>query len=338
MKLASLKAGGRDGTLVVASRDLARAVAVADIAPTLQAALDAWPETAPRLAGVYRTLNEGAAPGAFDLDPRELAAPLPRAFQFLDASAYLSHVERVRRMRGAGLPERARTDPLMYQGCSDPILGPRDAIAVAPEGTGSEAGDYEDWGADFEAEVAVVTLDVPMGIPAQSAGSHIALLMLLNDISLRRLVPAELAKGFGFLHAKPPSACAPVAVSPDEIEAWDGARLDLALEVTLNGATFGAPEAGRDMAFGFPALIAHAATTRPLGAGTIIGSGTVSNADGSRGFGCILERRAVETVASGKPVTRFLRPGDRVCVEMRDRLGRTVFGAIDQQVVGHERL
>ncbi len=330
MKLASLKAGGRDGALVVASRDLARAVAVADIAPTLQAALDAWPETAPRLAGVYRTLNEGAAPGAFDLDPRDLAAPLPRAFQFLDASAYPSHVERVRRMRGAGLPERARTDPLMYQGCSDPILGPRDPIAVAPEGAGSE-----DWGADFEAEVAVVTLDVPLGIPAQAAGARIALLTLLNDISLRRLVPAELAKGFGFLHGKPPSACAPVAVSPDEIEAWDGARLDLALEVTLNGAPFGAPEAGRDMAFGFPALIAHAATTRPLGAGTIIGSGTVSNADGSRGFGCIVERRAVEAAANGKPVTRFLRPGDRVAIEMRDRAGRTVFGAIDQEVVSY---
>ncbi len=229
-------------------------------------------------------------------------------------------------MRGAGLPERARTDPLMYQGCSDPIHGPRDPIALASE----------DWGADFEAEVAVVTLDVPMGIPAQSAGSHIALLMLLNDISLRRLVPAELAKGFGFLHAKPPSACAPVAVSPGEIEAWDGARLDLALQVTLNGAPFGAPEAGRDMAFGFPALIAHAARTRPLGAGTIIGSGTVSNPDGSRGFGCILERRAVETGANGKPATPYLRHGDRVRIEMRDHQGRSLFGTIEQEVVRYE--
>lgn len=332
MKLASLKAGGRDGALVVASRDLARAVAVADIAPTLQAALDNWQETSPKLAAVYRSLDEGAPAGVFELEPRALAAPLPRAYQFLDASAYLSHVERARRARGAELPADARSEPLMYQGCSDPILGPRDPIAVASEALASE-----DWGADFEAEVAVVTDDVPMGISAQAAGAHIKLLMLLNDVSLRGLIPAEIAKGFGFVHGKPPSAYAPAAVSADEIgAAWDGARLHLPVEVTLNGEPFGAPEAGRDMAFDFPALVAHAARTRPLGAGTIIGSGAVSNADHAIGFGCIVERRAVEATANGKPTTPYLRPGDRVRIEMRDRQGRSLFGAIEQEVVRYE--
>ncbi len=328
MKLASLAAGGRDGALVVVSRDLARAAAVPDIAPTLQAALDAWAEVAGDLAAACRRLDEDAQANAFDLDVGALAAPLPRAYQFLDASAYLSHVERVRRARGAELPENLRTDPLMYQGCSDRFLGPREAIEVASD----------DWGLDFEAEVAVITDDVPMGVSSAAAGAHVKLVMLLNDVSLRRLIPAELAKGFGFVHSKPRSACSPVAASVDELgAAWDGARLHLPLVAALNGETFGAPEAGDDMAFDFPALIAHAAKTRPLGAGTIIGSGTVANADPSPGFCCILERRAVETIEDGRAATPFLRFGDGIRIEMLDGSGCSVFGAIEQEVVRYER-
>ena len=324
MKLASLAAGGRDGALLVVGRDLARAIAVPDIAPTLQAALDDWRAVAPELGSIYRLLNQGAFSGAFDLDPEALAAPLPRAYQFLDGSAYLSHIERVRRARGAAMPADAETDPLMYQGCSDGFLGPRAPIRAA----------REDWGIDLEAEVAVVTGDVPMGVPRAAAAGHIRLLMLVNDVSLRRLIPAELAKGFGFIHGKPRSACSPVAVSPGEIgAAWDGGRLHLPLEVDVNGERLGAPRAGDDMAFDFPALIAHAAKTRPLGAGTIIGSGTVANADAGRGFCCILERRAVETAEGGRATTPFLRFGDRVRIDMRDRAGGSVFGAIEQEVV-----
>ncbi len=324
MKLASLATGGRDGALVVVSRDLSRAMVAADIAPTLQAALDDWDAVSGALADCTRRLNAGERRDAFDLDPGALAAPLPRAYQFLDASAYLSHIERVRRARGAALPENLGEDPLMSQGCSDGFLGPREPIAVASE----------DWGVDFEAEIAVVTDDVPPGTPAAAAGAHGKLVMLLNDVSLRRLIPAELAKGFGFVHGKPRSACSPVAASPAELgAAWDGGRLHLPLTVELNGAPFGAPEAGEDMAFDFAALIAHAARTRPLAAGTVIGSGTVANADESRGFCCILERRAVETAASGRPATPFLGYGDRVRIEMRDHDGRTIFGAIEQEVV-----
>ncbi|MFQ5783590.1 MAG: fumarylacetoacetate hydrolase family protein [Alphaproteobacteria bacterium] len=326
MKLASLKAGGRDGALVVVSRDLTRAVAVPDVAPTLQAALDDWHALAPELSSIYRLLNQGKQTRAFALDIDALGAPLPRAYQFLDGSAYLAHTERVRRARGASLPENAETDPLMYQGCSHRFLGPRDAVAAASE----------DWGIDFEAEVAVVTDDTPAGIAADAAGAHVKLVMLLNDVSLRRLIPAELAKGFGFLHGKPPSACSPVAVSPEELgPAWDGARLHLPLRVELNGACFGAPQAGEDMQFDFPALIAHAARTRPLAAGTIIGAGTVANVDAARGYCCILERRAVEIAEHGQATTPFLRFGDRVRIDMRDAQGRSVFGAIEQQVVRH---
>ncbi|MCH7635077.1 MAG: fumarylacetoacetate hydrolase family protein, partial [Proteobacteria bacterium] len=268
MKLASLKAPARDGTLVVVSRDLSTAAPVPDAAPTLQAALEDWTRAAPVLDAVYGALNEGGAEGAFALDATALASPLPRAYQWLDASAYLNHVELVRRARGAEMPPGFLTDPLMYQGGSDAFLGPTDDI---------EAGS-EDWGIDMEGEVAVITDDVPMGIGADEAGGHIRLLMLVNDVSLRNLIPAELAKGFGFLHAKPASAFSPVAVTPDELGgAWDGARVHLALHVDLNGAPLGRAEAGDDMQFGFPELIAHGARTRGLAAGTIIGSGTVSN-------------------------------------------------------------
>lgn len=324
MKLASLKAGGRDGTLVVVDRHLKCAVPVPTIAATLQAALDNWTELAPQLERVYQTLNEAVTRGTFDLlKVTALAAPLPRAYQWLDGSAYLPHVERVRKARGAELPENLYSDPLMYQGGSDHFLGPCDPLEIASE----------DWGVDFEAEVAIVTDDVPMGIaPAQTA-AHIKLLMLVNDCSLRNLVPAELAKGFGFLHSKPATAFSPVAVTPDELgDAWDGARVHLPLVTRFNGEWFGAPDAGVDMAFGFPELISHAAKTRRLGAGTIIGSGTVANADRSRGSSCLVERRMLELIEQGKAVTPFMRFGDRVRIEMFGIDGTSIFGAIEQTV------
>jgi fumarylacetoacetate (FAA) hydrolase len=322
VKLASLRAG-RDGALAVASRDLARAVRVPEVAPTLQAALDDWERCAPRLAQAAAALEAGRAAGAFPLDPEALAAPLPRAYQWLDASAYLSHVELVRRARGAELPPGLLTDPLLYQGGSDVLLGPRDEIRAESEA----------WGIDFEAEVAVVVGDLPAGASAAECGAAIRLLMLANDVSLRNLIPAELAKGFGFLQGKPPTAFSPVAATPDELgAAWDGRRLHGALRVEWNGELFGAPDAGVDMAFDFPTLLAHAARTRPLGAGTILGSGTVSNRDRSRGSCCIAERRALESVEAGAPKTGFLAFGDRVRIEMLDAAGRSIFGAIDQRV------
>ncbi len=324
VKLASLKSGGRDGTLVVVTRDLARAVAAPDIAPTLQAALDDWSVAGPALAELSGRLERDAAPGVFDLDMDALAAPLPRAYQFLDGSAYLAHMARVRRARGAELPANAYSDPLMYQGCSHIFHGPRDPIAA----------DNEDWGIDFEAEVAVITGDVPQGVSAADAGASIRLVMLLNDVSLRRLIPDELAKGFGFLHGKPPSSCSPVALSPDELgSAWDGAKVHLPLRVALNGAEFGAPDAGADMAFDFPALIAHGAKTRPLSAGTIVGAGTVATEDAARGYCCIMEKRAVEKAADGRATTPFLAYGDRVRIAMTDAGGAPLFGAIEQEVV-----
>jgi fumarylacetoacetate (FAA) hydrolase len=323
MRLASLKAGGRDGRLVVVARDLARCADAGAIAPTLQLALDDWERCAPLLQGLARGLERGTSRGrAFD--PRQCAAPLPRAYQFADGSAYLSHVERVRRARGAAMPDNCLRDPLIYQGCSDSLLGPCDPIPAADEA----------WGIDFEAEVAVVTGDVPIGASAAEAAQRIRLLMLVNDVSLRNLVPAELAKGFGFFQSKPPSAFAALAVTPDELgRAWDGARLHLPLRSWVNGEPFGAPDAGADMAFAFPELIAHAARTRPLGAGSIIGSGTVSNRDPAAGCSCIAERRAIESMDLGRPRTPFLRFGDRVRIEMLDEEGRSVFGAIDQVVV-----
>ena len=324
VKLASLRAGGRDGRLLVVSKDLQRALGVAEVAPTLQAALDDWPRASAALAARAEELNAGRSEDAFALDPDALAAPLPRAYQWVDASAYLSHVELVRKARGAEMPPGLWTDPLMYQGGSDGMLGPRQDICVASE----------DWGIDFEAEVAVITDDVPMGVSAEAASRHIVLVVLVNDVSLRNLVAGELAKGFGFFHSKPASAFSPVAVTPDELgPAWDGRAVHLPLLSSLNGTAFGRPNAGADMNFDFPTLIAHAAKTRALGAGTIIGSGTVSNRDRTLGASCLAERRMIETLEEGAPKTPFLCFGDRVRIEMNDAAGRSIFGAIDQRIV-----
>ncbi len=322
VKLASLK-GGRDGRLVVVSHDLTRAAPVPEVAPTLQAALDDWQRHGPALERASADLDANVTLAAFDFDPRHCAAPLPRAYQWADGSAYVNHVELVRKARGAEMPQSLWTDPLMYQGGSDTFLGPHDGIAAADEA----------YGIDFESEIAVVTNDVAMGIGAAEARRHIALIMLVNDVSLRNLIPGELAKGFGFFHSKPPTAFSPLALTPDELgPAWDGAKVHLPLRTSLNGEPFGAPNAGDDMVFDFGQLIAHAAKTRPLGAGTIVGSGTVSNRDASRGSSCIVERRMIETIESGSPVTPFLKYGDRVRIEMLDAGGATLFGAIEQTV------
>ncbi|HTQ13555.1 MAG TPA: fumarylacetoacetate hydrolase family protein [Rhizomicrobium sp.] len=322
MKLASLK-HGRDGALHVVSRDLSRAVAVPHIAHTLQAALDDWHGAAPHLMRVYDLMNEGKAGGEKPFRPGDCASPLPRAYQWADGSAYVTHVELVRKARGAEMPPSFWTDPLMYQGGSDSFIGPCDPIVAADEG----------WGIDFEGEVAVITGDVPMGTPASAAEKHVKLLMLVNDVSLRNLIPAELAKNFGFFQSKPASAFSPVAVTPDELgEAWSGARVHLPLTVTYNGARFGAPNAGEDMTFSFADLIAHAAKTRSLGAGSIVGSGTVSNRNRAAGSACLAERRTLETIEQGAPKTPFMKFGDRVRIEMFDLAGHSIFGAIDQHV------
>jgi len=323
MKLGSLKQGGRDGTLIVVSSDLSRAVTAHGVADTLQQALDDWARMEPRLRALSDRLEAGAAKEAFPFDPAAAASPLPRAYQWLDGSAYVNHVELVRRARGAELPASFWTDPLMYQGGSDGFLAPTEPIRAKDEA----------WGIDFEAEIAVVTDDVPMGVPAAEAGRHIKLVMLVNDVSLRGLIPAELAKGFGFVHGKPPTAFAPVAVTPDALgDAWDGGRLHGAVVCELNGVRVGWTDAGVDMTFDFPTLIAHAAKTRPLGAGTIIGSGTVSNSDQQHGWSCIAEIRMIETIAGGQPTTPFMSFGDRVRIEMTDGAGVSVFGAIEQVV------
>ena len=325
MKLASLK-HDRDGRLIVVSRHLERAVEAPGVA-TLQAALEDWPSYRPVLEKAAASLASGDLDGAFLFDPINCAAPLPRAYQWADGSAYLHHAELVRRARGAELPESLRHDPLMYQGGSDGFLGPCDDIAVASE----------DHGIDFEAEIAVVTGDVAMGIAASEASAHILLVMLANDVSLRHLIPGEIAKGFGFFHSKPATSFSPVAVTPDELgEAWDGGKLHLPLRITYNGETFGTPDAGADMEFDFPALIAHAAKTRHLVAGTIIGSGTVSNRDRVRGSACLAELRALETIDHGAPRTSFMRFGDHVRIDMLDDSGQSIFGAIDQTVTRYE--
>jgi fumarylacetoacetate (FAA) hydrolase len=276
---------------------------------------------------VYELLNEGTADGAHIFIAENCAAPLPRAFQWADGSAYVTHVELVRRARGAQLPESFWTDPLMYQGGSDSFIGACDPIIA----------ESENFGIDFEGEVAVITDDVPMGISAEHAQRHIKLLMLVNDVSLRNLIPEELAKGFGFFQSKPATAFSPVAVTPDELgEAWDGGRVHLPLHVKYNDQAFGAPNAGDDMTFDFPRLISHAAKTRYLCAGSIIGSGTVSNKDTSRGSACLAERRMLEVMESGEPRTQFMRFGDRVRIEMLDLTGRSIFGAIDQVVGRYE--
>ena len=334
MKLASLKAGGRDGTLIVVSRDLGYARRVPEIARTLQQALDDWARLEPKLKPVAELLNQGAASDFFPFEASDCAAPLPRGFQWADASAYVNHVELVRRARGAPMPESFWTDPLMYQGGSDTLLGACDAIEAADEAHGI----------DFEGEVAVATDDVSMGISAQAAVAHIKLVMLANDVSLRNLIPGELAKGFGFFQGKPSTAFSPVALTPDELGSdWRDEKLHRPLLVHLNGELFGRPDAGQDMTFDFGQLIAHAARTRRLGAGSIIGSGTISNkqdggpgrpvAEGGLGYACIAEQRSVETIRKGEPVTPFLRFGDRVRIEMLDSVGASLFGAIDQTVV-----
>ena len=326
MKLASLK-HGRDGRLVVVSRDLQHAVAVPNIAPTLQRALDDWAVVAPKLNAVTQALEAGRADGAFEFDPHACHSPLPRAHQWADGSAYVTHVELVRKARGAEMPPSFWTDPLMYQGGSDSFIGPTDDILAADEA----------WGIDFEAEVAVITDDVPMGISSRNALEHIKLLMLVNDVSLRNLIPNELAKNFGFFQSKPATAFSPVAATPDELgSVWREGKVLLPLRVTFNGAFFGAPEAGEDMTFSFGQLIAHAAKTRELGAGSIIGSGTVSNKDRSKGSCCLAERRTLETIDEGKPKTPFMKFGDRVRIEMLDDKGQSIFGAIDQQVRRYE--
>jgi fumarylacetoacetate (FAA) hydrolase len=324
MKLATLRDGSRDGQLIVVSRDLTTAHLASGIAGRLQHALDDWPFIASQLNDLYQTLNEGRARHAFAFEPRQCMAPLPRAYQWADGSAYVNHVELVRKARGAEMPESFWTDPLMYQGGSDDLLGPCDDI-VCPS---------EDFGIDFEAEVAVITDDVPMGTPAEDAASHIRLLMLVNDVSLRNLIPSELAKGFGFFQSKPATAFSPVAVTADELgAAWDGRRVHRPLAVHWNGVQVGRADAGVDMVFDFPQLIAHLARTRNAGAGSIIGSGTVSNQDPSRGYSCIAEQRAREMIAGGKAVTPFMKFGDTVRIEMLDEEDRSIFGAIEQKVV-----
>ncbi|MBI2993096.1 MAG: fumarylacetoacetate hydrolase family protein [Gammaproteobacteria bacterium] len=324
MKLASLKDGGRDGTLVVVSRNLLRAARVPEISPTLQRALEDWNRIAPRLAEVAQQLDEDRVQGAFDFDPTRVAAPLPRSYHWADGSAYVTHVELVRKARGAELPESFWTDPLMYMGASDAFIGPCDDIPV----------ESEDWGIDLEAEVAVITDDVPAGVTEQAAREHIKLLVLVNDVSLRNLIPEELAKQFGFYQSKPHTAFTPVAVTPDEPgKAWDGEKLSLPLHAWVNGRKIGSPNAGVDMTFTFPRLIHHAAKSRPLMAGTVVGGGTVSNQGSRDGSCCIAEIRALETLRDGKPSTPFLRFGDRVAVEMLDGAGNSVFGRIDQPVV-----
>jgi len=333
MKLATLKNGTRDGQLALVSRDLVHCVAVPEIARTLQGALDDWSEVVPALGAIAAELNAGRLVDAVPFDPRVAMAPLPRAYQWADGSAYVNHVELVRRARGATMPPEFWIDPLMYQGASDHMLGACEDIVLADES----------WGIDFEAEIAVITGDVPMGTAPLTAGSCIRLLMLVNDVSLRNLIPAELAKGFGFFQSKPASGCSPVAVTPDELgDAWRDGRVHLPLVSHVNGQLFGRPNAGVDMTFDFPTLIAHVAKTRSLVAGSIVGSGTVSNKEaggpgrpaavGGVGYSCIAEQRTVETLVAGKPATPFLRFGDRVRIEMRDAAGRSIFGAIEQTV------
>ncbi|PXA74061.1 fumarylacetoacetate hydrolase family protein [Vibrio sp. 11986-1-5] len=334
MKLATLKNDTRDGQLVVVSRDLQRCVVVDHLASTLQQALDDWQKVEGPLQEISQALNAGQLTHTLPFVEDNCASPLPRAFQWADGSAYVNHVQLVRRARGAELPESFWTDPLMYQGGSDSFLGPHEPIPlVDPQ-----------WGLDFEAEVAVITDDVPMGITADQAGQHIRLVMLVNDVSLRGLIPNELAKGFGFFQSKPSSAFSPVAVTPDELnDAWDGAKLSLPLLSTYNGQLFGCPNAGVDMTFDFPQLIAHAAKSRPLCSGTIIGSGTVSNKQGTEygssiqeggvGYSCIAELRMIETIRDGQPSTAFMQVGDTIKLEMLNEQGDSVFGAIEQTVV-----
>ncbi|MDC0602232.1 fumarylacetoacetate hydrolase family protein [Aliiglaciecola sp.] len=337
MKLATLKNATRDGQLVVVSRDLSHYVVVEAIANTMQQAVDNWQEIQPKLNEISEQLNAGERPDAVKFEAHLCESPLPRAYQWADGSAYVNHVELVRKARGAEIPESFWTDPLIYQGGSDDFIGPRDDIELPSD----------EWGIDFEAEVAVITDDVPMGVAAQDAGQHIKLLMIVNDVSLRGLIPGELAKGFGFFQSKPASAFSPVAVTPDELgDKWQGNKVHLPLLSEYNQQQFGKPEAGEDMTFDFAQLVAHAAKTRNLGAGAIIGSGTVSNkqgtefgtsiAEGGVGYSCIAEVRMIETIRDGIPTTAFMRFGDHIKIDMQDELGNSIFGSIEQQVVQYD--
>jgi len=311
----------------VVDRELTRAVRATAVVPTLQKAIEDWAAVAPRLRALAEQLRDDKAPGSFELDTTALAAPLPRAYQWADGSAYVVHVELVRKARGVEMPPSFWTDPLMYQGGSDSFVGCNDEIELADEA----------WGIDFEGEIGVIVDDVPMGISPAAARKHIKLVTILNDVSLRNVIVGELAKGFGFFHGKPATAFAPVAVTPDELgDAWDGARLGLPLISTYNGWEFGRPNAATDLTFDFGQLIAHAAKTRFLEAGTVVGSGTVANRDPSVGCSCIAERRVRETIDSGKPVTPFMKFGDHIRIEMLDRAGHSIFGAIDQKVVKYD--
>ncbi|MBC7573697.1 MAG: fumarylacetoacetate hydrolase family protein [Herminiimonas sp.] len=324
MKLATLKDGTRDGQLAVVSRDL-KTVQLADgIAPTLQRALDDWNFISPQLDDLYQELNAGRAPRSFDFDPKRCMAPLPRAYQWADGSSYVNHVELVRKSRNAEMPESFWHEPLIYQGGGDDFIGPTDDILLASE----------EWGIDFEGEVAVITDDVPMGVGPIDAASHIKLLMLVNDVSLRNLIPAELAKGFGFFQSKPASSFSPVAVTPDELAgAWQDGKVHLPLRATWNEVQVGQPNAGVDMVFSFPQLLVHLTKTRNARAGSVIGSGTVSNKDTKKGYTCIAEKRCLEMIADGVATTPFMKFGDTIRIDMLDASGKSIFGAINQQVV-----
>lgn len=327
MKLASYNNGRRDGQLMLVSRDLTKTVAVPAIAHTMQQLLDGWDLLRPQLQELYDALNEGMLDNAQAFDEAKCLSPLPRAYQWADGSAYVNHVELVRKARGAEMPETFWTDPLFYQGGSDSFIAPKADIPLASE----------DWGIDFESEIAVITDDVPMGVSTANAAKHIKLLMLVNDVSLRNLIPGELAKGFGFFQSKPSSSFSPVAVTPDELGVrWEDSKVHLPLITYLNGELFGRPNAGVDMTFNFSQLVSHVTKTRPLGAGAIIGSGTISNYDRSAGSSCLAEKRMLEVIAEGKATTPFMRFGDTVRIEMLDDNDVTIFGSIDQKVVEYK--
>lgn len=323
MKLATLKDKTRDGQLVVVSRDNSKITDASAVARTMQEALDRWDEVKPQLESIYRDLNDGKISGR-PFVVEQLTAPLPRAYEWIDGSAYINHVVLVRKARNAEPPKTLKTDPLIYQGGSGVLLGPTDPIYLADEA----------WGCDFESEVAVILGDTPQGTKKENAGKYIRLITILNDVSLRNLIPAELEKGFGFFQSKPASAFAPIAVTPDELgEAWQGGRVHLPLVTHYNGQKFGDPNAGPEMFFGFHELIEHITKTRAYTAGTILGSGTVSNEDRAKGSSCLAEKRMIEIIDTGKASTPFMKPGDRIDIEMFDKSGRSIFGKISQQVV-----
>ena len=327
MKLASLKSNDRNGQLIIVNKELTTAILAKDIVPNMQYAIDNWSDTAPLLEKKYKELNEGKLKDTFKFETKNLESPLPRSYQWADGSAYVNHVELVRKARGATMPENFWTDPLMYQGGSDSFIGPNDDILVSDI----------NWGVDFEAEVAVITDDVPMGVTPENAKEHIKLIMLVNDVSLRNLIPNEIGKGFGFFQSKPASAFSPVAVTPDELDnAWDDCKVKLPLCSYLNGEVFGKPSAEADMTFDFPTLISHAAKTRFLNAGTIIGSGTVSNLDRSKGSSCIAEKRMLEIIEQGKPKTQFMQFGDTIKINMLSQNDENIFGDIEQKVVEYK--